>query len=96
VLEKNQKYFRLDIGGRAEAVSVDRLKPHLGPSNVAPALPPKRGRPSNAGEAGVGGRGRPPEVAASSRSWGGSVAAGGQQEILQQAAEEIRQRNMLL
>jgi hypothetical protein len=68
VLEKSQKYFRLDIGGQAEAVSVDRLKPHLGPSNVAPALPTKRGRPSNAGGAGVGGRGRPPEVAASSRS----------------------------
>jgi hypothetical protein len=31
VLEKNQKYFQLDIGGRAEAVSADRLKPHLGP-----------------------------------------------------------------
>jgi hypothetical protein len=68
VLEKSQKYFRLDIGGRAEAVSVDRLKPHLGPSNVAPALPPKRGRPSNARGAGVGGQGRPPGVAASSCS----------------------------
>jgi hypothetical protein len=32
VVERGQKYFRLDVGGRSEAVSVDRLKPHLGAS----------------------------------------------------------------
>jgi hypothetical protein len=39
------KYFVVDIGGSPTAVSVDRLKPHLGksPTSLAPA--PRRGRP---------------------------------------------------
>jgi hypothetical protein len=45
VLDRKEKYFRVDIGGRAEAVSADRLKPHLGPSGATPAVPAKRGRP---------------------------------------------------
>ncbi len=64
VVERGQKYFRLDVRGRSEAVSVDRLKPHLGGSPLQPARQPKSGRPPAAdfsATAGVGGRGRPPE-----------------------------------
>jgi hypothetical protein len=35
----------LEVGGRTEVVSVDRLKPHLGKAPISPALPPQRGRP---------------------------------------------------
>jgi transposase InsO family protein len=45
VLEKSQKFFSLEVGGRTEVVSVDRLKPHLGKAPISPALPPQRGRP---------------------------------------------------
>jgi len=45
VLEKGPKYFRLDIGGKSTAVTVDRLKPHTGTSETTPAAPPRRGRP---------------------------------------------------
>ena len=45
VVQRWPKFFLLQIGGNAEAVSVDRLKPHLGVADVQPALPPKKGRP---------------------------------------------------
>jgi len=45
VLEKGPKYFRLDIGGKSTAVTVDRLKPHTGDAETTPAAPPRRGRP---------------------------------------------------
>jgi hypothetical protein len=45
VLEKARKFFKLQIGGRTEVVSVDRLKPHRGLAPVEPASPPVRGRP---------------------------------------------------
>ncbi len=45
VKERAQKFFKLDIGGHEEVVSVDRLKPHLGKAPVAAAEPPARGRP---------------------------------------------------
>jgi hypothetical protein len=45
VLRRSQKYFQLELGGRSKAVSVDRLKPHLGKAPVEPAVPPTRGRP---------------------------------------------------
>jgi len=45
VLERGPKYFRLDIGGKSTAVTVDRLKPHTGTAETAPAAPPRRGRP---------------------------------------------------
>ena len=45
VMEKGPKFFRLDIGGKDTAVSVDRLKPHTGTAVAAPAAPPRRGRP---------------------------------------------------
>ncbi len=41
VLERGPKYFRLDIGGRSTAVTVDRLKPHTGTAETAPAAPPR-------------------------------------------------------
>jgi hypothetical protein len=45
VLRRSSKTFSLDIGGRTETVSVDRLKPHQGTSPVVAAAPPRRGRP---------------------------------------------------
>ncbi len=39
------KYFVVDIGGSPTAVSVDRLKPHLGKALISPAPTPRRGRP---------------------------------------------------
>ncbi len=45
VLERGEKVFRLQVGDREEAVSVDRLKLHTGAEPVQPAAPPKRGRP---------------------------------------------------
>ncbi len=48
VLRSAEKFFVLDIGGRPETVSVDRLKPHLGMAQVIPAQHPPRGRPATA------------------------------------------------
>jgi hypothetical protein len=45
VLSREEKYFTLQIGEKADTVSVDRLKPHLGEAPVHPASPPARGRP---------------------------------------------------
>ena len=41
------KFFKIDIGGKADSVSIDRLKPaHLDPDlPVQVSLPPRRGRP---------------------------------------------------
>jgi hypothetical protein len=39
------KYFVVDIGGSPTAVSVDRLKPHLGQAPLSPALTLRHGRP---------------------------------------------------
>jgi hypothetical protein len=46
VLQKGPKTFKLQVGGREETVTVDRLKPHLGSSALQPADPPRRGRPA--------------------------------------------------
>jgi hypothetical protein len=45
VLKAGHKFFILEIGGRQESVSIDRLKPHKGLSPVVSASAPKRGRP---------------------------------------------------
>jgi len=45
VLQRGAKFFTLQLGGRAETISVDRLKPHLGAAPAAAAAPPVRGRP---------------------------------------------------
>ncbi len=42
VLERSQKFLSLEVGGRTEVVSVDRLKPHLGKAPLSPALPPQQ------------------------------------------------------
>jgi hypothetical protein len=41
----SEKYFVVDVGGSPTAVSVDRLKPHLGKAPLSPAPTPRRGRP---------------------------------------------------
>jgi hypothetical protein len=46
VLERGPKYFRLDIGGKNTAVTVDRMKPHTGTTETTPAAPPRHGRPA--------------------------------------------------
>ena len=45
VLQRTGKYFKIELGGRAEVISVDRLKPHLGTAPVEAAVPPQRGHP---------------------------------------------------
>ena len=44
VVDKNPKFFTLELGGRQEKVSVDRLKPFLA-QQVVPAEPPYCGHP---------------------------------------------------
>jgi transposase InsO family protein len=48
VIKRTPKYFILKLGGRFDAVTVDRLKPHLG-GPVVPAAPPRCGRPPKVG-----------------------------------------------
>jgi hypothetical protein len=45
VASRADKTYVLEVGAKRETVSVDRLKPHLGSSDVTPASPPVRGRP---------------------------------------------------
>ena len=45
VISAGDKFFVIDLGGRTETVSVDRLKPHLGQQNVEAVKAPRRGRP---------------------------------------------------
>jgi hypothetical protein len=46
VLEKGDKFFKIQLGGAADKISVDRLKPYLGSEPVI-AVPPRCGRPPN-------------------------------------------------
>ena len=45
VLDRRDKFFRLQIGSRTDVVSVDRLKPVFSEDPVEAAIPPRRGRP---------------------------------------------------
>ena len=45
VLEQRDKFFRLQIGSKSDAVSVDCLKPAFSEDPIEPALRPVRGRP---------------------------------------------------
>ena len=45
VVSRSPKFFVLDVGEGHESVSVDRLKPHAGPSIFTPAAAPRCGRP---------------------------------------------------
>jgi hypothetical protein len=45
VVEKGEKSFNILVGSRADSVSVDRLKPHVGGEEPVLGLLPRRGRP---------------------------------------------------
>ncbi len=45
VVKPGYKHFLIEVRGRQEAFSVDRLKPHLGAAEAPVADPPRRGRP---------------------------------------------------
>jgi hypothetical protein len=45
VLRSGDKHYEIQMGGRKETVSIDRLKPHLGDAAIMPAEPARRGRP---------------------------------------------------
>jgi transposase InsO family protein len=45
VVNRQDKFFSIDIGGDVKVISIDRLKPHCGTAPVSPAAPPLRGRP---------------------------------------------------
>jgi hypothetical protein len=65
VLDKREKFFKIEIGGQPEVVSVDRLKPHLGRDPVTLASPPQIGRPKG-----------PSAVAASGSTSSASIGGG--------------------
>ncbi len=44
VVQSGEKVFKVRVGPKVEAVSVDRLKPHLGANVPQAASPPTRGR----------------------------------------------------
>jgi hypothetical protein len=44
-VQERGEVFRLQVGDREEAVSVDRLKPHTRAEPVQPVAPPKGGQP---------------------------------------------------
>ena len=45
ILQRGGKALQLQVGTRADWVSIDRVKPHVGADSVVPAQPPWRGRP---------------------------------------------------
>ena len=45
VRDRQDKYFRLQIGSKQDVVSVDRLKPVFSDAPVTTTIPPPRGRP---------------------------------------------------
>jgi len=45
VVERHDKFFRLQIGSKVDSVSVDCLKPTFSEEPIEPALPPACGRP---------------------------------------------------
>ena len=51
VVERGNKMFKLEVGGRMDTVTIDRLKRAYGDAAepTVPAQPPIRGRPPNAG-----------------------------------------------
>ena len=49
ILDRREKFFKLEVRGRPEVVSIDWLKPHLGTAPVTAASPPQRGRPKGPG-----------------------------------------------
>ena len=45
VLRRSEKFFVLQIGGKSDSVSVDRLRPVISSVPLVPGVPPVRGRP---------------------------------------------------
>ena len=75
VLRREPKFFIVEMGTRSEAVTVDRLKPHLGTAPLTAATPPVRGRP--AGSFAVPQAAEPPSTADASAGGGScSVSTG--------------------
>ncbi len=60
VISGGDKCFTVEIGGKAEVVSIDSLKLHLGQALIAPAPPPAQGSlpkpPSSSSAVPPGGR----------------------------------------
>jgi hypothetical protein len=62
VIARQPKFSHVKMGEKVEVISINRLKPHLGPSPVVPAVPPPRGRPA-----------LPPSVTSTSTLVGGAL-----------------------
>jgi hypothetical protein len=45
VLDRREKFLKIEMGGQPEVVGVDRRKPHLSMIPVTAASPPQRGVP---------------------------------------------------
>ena len=45
VINRQSKYFHLQIGSKQDVVSIDHLKPVFSDAPVTPVIPPPRGRP---------------------------------------------------
>ena len=45
VIDRQSKYFRLQIDSKQDVVSLDRMKPVFSDAPITPTLPPPRGRP---------------------------------------------------
>jgi len=45
VLERGEKRCHVQMGGRVEVITRDRLKPHLAVESPVASEPPRRGRP---------------------------------------------------
>jgi len=54
VVELGAKAALVEVGGKTDWISVDRLKPHLGTAPEAPARPPARGFPKKTESTSVG------------------------------------------
>jgi hypothetical protein len=76
VVARQDKIFKLQVGGRVETVLADRLNPYSGAAAPGEAAPPRRGRPP-----GTGGSGQPP---ASGAAAGGAYVA----EVICKASPE--------
>jgi transposase InsO family protein len=75
VITAGPKYFLINVGGKPDTVSVDRL-PHLGPAPVVPAEPAVRGRPKLVSSLASSGSVQPLQVSAS-EVWTGGGPCGG-------------------
>ncbi len=61
VLQRNDKFFRLQVGDQVEVESAKRLKPHTRSPPVS-AVPPRRGWPPGSSGAGISPRLADPDL----------------------------------